>query len=107
MRGFGGNSDRLLRRADVQRNVEVPCLVDLDLNLILKRFLESGGLDNNLIRSRQEIKRIKQAVSIGRKRRRSTPRDVCDLDRSSGHGRAVRVHYSSGDLASQFLSLQR
>src|SRR6266480_6414375 len=51
---------RLFRSADVQRNVEVTRLVDLDLNFVLKRFLESRSLDNNLICARQEIKRIKQ-----------------------------------------------
>src|SRR2546427_8914405 len=99
--------DCLLRHTDVQRNVEVTRLVNLDLNFVLKRFLESGRLDNNLIDSGQKIKRIKQAVGIRGERRGRTPGDVRNLDRGASHSRAVRVHHSSGYLATQFLSLQR
>src|SRR5438309_1987219 len=82
------------------RNVEVTRLVDLDLNFVLKRFLESGSLDNNLIRSGQKIKRVKQAVGIRGERCCRTPGDVRDFDCGARHSRAVRVHYSSGYLAS-------
>ena len=85
--GLGDDGERLFHRADFEDDLHVDGLGDRHDDVVLDVLLEPLQFDGDAVRARQQVRRLEQALFVGRGQRRRSAGGVGDGDGRSRHRR--------------------